>query len=154
MTPWASWSGSTARRTHANIRCSFAHISTSLRPVSPGRVCRGAGFGLTLSSPLIVLMPHHPLQNGLRGEVRLVLLWSWHALNPAPAPDAPIVPGFPSPLCSPPRTGSSPSFWRAHPTSLIWSDPVNSCESVGLFLFLSLFLPFIEDRASSSRGRF
>ena len=39
-------------------------------------------------------------------------------LNPAPAPDAPIVPGFPSPLCSPPRTGSSPSFWRAHPTSL------------------------------------
>ena len=40
--------------------------------------------------------------------------------------------------------------------ALIWSDPVNRCESVGLslFLFLSLFLSFSEDRASSSRGRF
>jgi pimeloyl-ACP methyl ester carboxylesterase len=37
---------------------------------------------------------------------------------------------------------------------LIWSDPVNSGESVGLFLLLSLHLSFIEDRASSSRGRF
>jgi len=32
---------------------------------------------------------------------------------------------------------------------LIWSDPVNSCESVGLFLFSSF-----EDRVSSSRGRY
>ena len=39
-------------------------------------------------------------------------------------------------------------------THLIWSDPVNSCESVGLFLSLSLFLPFSEGRASSSRGGF
>ena len=35
---------------------------------------------------------------------------------------------------------------------LIWSDRVNCCESVGLFL--SLLLLFPEDRASSSRGRF
>ncbi len=40
--------------------------------------------------------------------------------------------------------------------NLIWSDPVNSCATVGLFLFLSwlLLLPWFEDRASSSRGRF
>ena len=37
---------------------------------------------------------------------------------------------------------------------LIWSDPVNPAESVGLFLSLSLFLLFPEDRASSSLGRF
>ena len=36
--------------------------------------------------------------------------------------------------------------------SLIWSDPVNRCTSVGLFLLLSLSL--FENRASSSRGRF
>jgi hypothetical protein len=35
---------------------------------------------------------------------------------------------------------------------LIWSDPVNPVESMGLFL--SLFLLFPEDRASSSLGRF
>jgi hypothetical protein len=39
-------------------------------------------------------------------------------------------------------------------TALIWSDPVNLCTSVGLFLSLSLLLPLIENRASSSRGRF
>ena len=33
--------------------------------------------------------------------------------------------------------------------ALIWSDRVNSAESVGLFLSL-----FLEDRASSSWGRF
>jgi hypothetical protein len=38
--------------------------------------------------------------------------------------------------------------------ALIWSDPVNLCESVGLFLSLLLPLPFSEDRASSSRGSF
>jgi beta-N-acetylhexosaminidase len=38
-------------------------------------------------------------------------------------------------------------------SNLIWSDPVNRCTSVGLFLLL-LSLPFFEDRASSSRGRF
>ena len=37
---------------------------------------------------------------------------------------------------------------------LIWSDPVNPAESMGLFLSLSLFLLFPEDRASSSLGRF
>ena len=37
---------------------------------------------------------------------------------------------------------------------LIWSDPVNVCTSVGLFLLLWLPLPFCENRASSSRGRF
>jgi hypothetical protein len=37
---------------------------------------------------------------------------------------------------------------------LIWSDPVNCCESVGLFLLLPLLFPFVEHRASSSRGRF
>src|ERR1017187_1649277 len=37
---------------------------------------------------------------------------------------------------------------------LIWSDPVNSCESVGLFLSLSLLLPSFENRANSSRGRY
>ena len=37
---------------------------------------------------------------------------------------------------------------------LIWSDPVNPAESMGLFLLLSLFLLFPEDRASSSLGRF
>jgi len=36
--------------------------------------------------------------------------------------------------------------------SLIWSDPVHPCGSVGLFL--SLWLLFLEDRASSSWGRF
>ena len=36
--------------------------------------------------------------------------------------------------------------------SLIWSDPVNLCTSMG-FLLLSLHLPLIEDRASSSQGR-
>jgi hypothetical protein len=35
---------------------------------------------------------------------------------------------------------------------LIWSDPVNPAESMGLFL--SLFLLFPENRASSSLGRF
>jgi hypothetical protein len=40
------------------------------------------------------------------------------------------------------------------PTHLIWSDPVNPCKSVGLFLSLSLLIPFVEDRASNSRGRF
>jgi len=38
--------------------------------------------------------------------------------------------------------------------ALIWSDPVNPAESMGLFLSLSLFLLFPEDRASSSLGRF
>ena len=37
---------------------------------------------------------------------------------------------------------------------LIWSDPVNPAESMGLFLSLSLFFLFPEDRASSSLGRF
>ena len=37
--------------------------------------------------------------------------------------------------------------------SLIWSDPVNLCTSMGLFLLLSLLLPLFEDRASSSQGR-
>ena len=37
---------------------------------------------------------------------------------------------------------------------LIWSDPVNPAESMGLFLLLSLFLLLPEDRASSSLGRF
>jgi hypothetical protein len=37
---------------------------------------------------------------------------------------------------------------------LIWSDPVNPAESMGLFLSLSLLLLFPEDRASSSLGRF
>jgi hypothetical protein len=37
---------------------------------------------------------------------------------------------------------------------LIWSDRVNSAGSVGLFLSLSLFLLFPEDRASSSLSRF
>src|ERR1039457_2161000 len=41
-----------------------------------------------------------------------------------------------------------------HRPSLIWSDPVNSCESVGVVLSLSVFLPSIEHRASSSWGRF
>ena len=36
---------------------------------------------------------------------------------------------------------------------LIWSDPVNLCTSMGLFLLLSLLLPLIEDRASRSQGR-
>ena len=44
-----------------------------------------------------------------------------------------------------PRQNAMPD---AHP---IWSDPVNHCRSVGLFL--SLFVSFFEDRASSSRGR-
>jgi len=34
--------------------------------------------------------------------------------------------------------------------ALIWSDPVSCADSVGLFL--QLFLPFHEDRASSSLG--
>ena len=38
--------------------------------------------------------------------------------------------------------------------SLIWSDPVHPCESVGLFLSLRLLLLFREDRASNSRSRF
>jgi|GEM_PF-3606229 type I restriction enzyme S subunit len=37
--------------------------------------------------------------------------------------------------------------------ALIWSDPVNTCESVGSFLSLFFLLPFFEGRASSSRGR-
>jgi len=37
---------------------------------------------------------------------------------------------------------------------LIWSDPVNLCTSVGLFLQLRLLFPLIENRASRSRGRF
>jgi hypothetical protein len=39
-------------------------------------------------------------------------------------------------------------------SNLIWSDPVNACTSVGLFLSLLLLLLFFEGRASSSRGRF
>ena len=38
--------------------------------------------------------------------------------------------------------------------ALIWSDPVNSCETVGLSLSWLLLLPWFEDGASSSRGRF
>ncbi len=38
--------------------------------------------------------------------------------------------------------------------ALIWSARVNPAESMGLFLSLSLFLLFPEDRASSSLGRF
>jgi hypothetical protein len=38
--------------------------------------------------------------------------------------------------------------------SLIWSDPVNVCESVGLLLSFRFRLLFFEDRASSSLGRF
>jgi hypothetical protein len=38
--------------------------------------------------------------------------------------------------------------------NLIWSDPVNVCTSLGLFLSLLLHLPFFEGRASSSRGSF
>ena len=38
--------------------------------------------------------------------------------------------------------------------NLIWSDPVNSCATVGLFLSWLLLLSWFEDRASSSRGRF
>ena len=42
-----------------------------------------------------------------------------------------------------------------YPKNLIWSDPVNACTSMGLFLLLLLLLlPFFEGRASSSRGRF
>ena len=37
---------------------------------------------------------------------------------------------------------------------LIWSDPVNSCEFMGLFLLLPLFFLLVEHRASNSRGRF
>jgi hypothetical protein len=37
---------------------------------------------------------------------------------------------------------------------LIWSDPVNTCESAGLFLLLPLLFSFVEHRTSSSRGRF
>ena len=37
--------------------------------------------------------------------------------------------------------------------SLIWSDPVNRCKFVGLFLPLLLLFSSFEDRASSSRGR-
>src|ERR1035441_8599634 len=37
--------------------------------------------------------------------------------------------------------------------SLIWSDPVNRCKSVGLFLPLLLLFSSFEDRARSSRGR-
>ena len=37
--------------------------------------------------------------------------------------------------------------------SLIWSDPVNPCESVGLFLSLSLLLPFSRTgRAAAGAG--
>jgi hypothetical protein len=38
--------------------------------------------------------------------------------------------------------------------SLIWSDPVNVCESVGLLLSFQFRLLFFEDRASNSLGRF
>src|ERR1035437_9734993 len=37
--------------------------------------------------------------------------------------------------------------------SLMWSDPVNRCKSVGVFLPLLLRFSSVEDRASSSRGR-
>jgi len=40
-----------------------------------------------------------------------------------------------------------------YPT-LIWSDPVNICTSVGLFLLLASLLALFEDRASSSLGSF
>jgi hypothetical protein len=36
--------------------------------------------------------------------------------------------------------------------TLIWSDPVNLCGIMGLFLLL--LSPYFEDRASRSRGRF
>jgi hypothetical protein len=46
------------------------------------------------------------------------------------------------------------AVWEREIIGLIWSDPVNPAESMGLFLSLSLFLLFPEDRASSSLGRF
>jgi len=46
------------------------------------------------------------------------------------------------------------SLYTDRRDALIWSDPVNLCTSVGLFFLLSLFFPFIENRASRSRGRF
>ncbi len=45
-------------------------------------------------------------------------------------------------------------LWRNAHNTLIWSDPVNSCETVGLSMPWLLLLPWFEDRASSSRGRF
>jgi len=38
--------------------------------------------------------------------------------------------------------------------SLIWSGPVNFCESVGLLLSVRFRLFYFEDKASSSPGRF
>ena len=50
------------------------------------------------------------------------------------------------------RVGGSVAARSA--VSLIWSDPVNRCTSVGLLLLsLSLFVSSFEDSASSSRGR-
>ena len=43
------------------------------------------------------------------------------------------------------------TIWR---NVQIWSEPVNLCTSMGLFLSLPLFLPFVESRASSSLGSF
>jgi len=43
---------------------------------------------------------------------------------------------------------------QAAANALIWSDPVNLCGIMGLFLSLLLFLPYFEDRASRIRGSF
>jgi len=51
--------------------------------------------------------------------------------------------------CDPDRGHSS-----VYAKSLIWSDPVNVCESVGPFLSFRFRLMFFEDRGSSSLGRF
>jgi hypothetical protein len=48
-------------------------------------------------------------------------------------------------FCDPPNLANSRLVGNPY---LIWCDPVNRCESVGLFLLL------FEDRAGSSRGRF
>jgi hypothetical protein len=49
---------------------------------------------------------------------------------------------------------NGPAISWDHAKSLIWSDSVHPCESVGCFLSLRLLLLFLADRASSSRSMF